>query len=429
MVKRIDALTPEQAAQMGAWAQRWIDIGLSTEPMDLPRFERAVRAAYELSGLDQPVVVVPVPSPLHLALAAPMAARIIEEIERSGKRPRSATVRDTVRATVRATVDDTVDDTVGATVGATVRATVDDTVRATVDDTVRATVDDTVDDTVGATVDDTVDDTVGATVDDTVDALGPSVLRDTILRYWAYVIGGQFWVGRGWWWRGGPACVSFFQDVCGLELPDHIARAARAYQETAASACWWWPHRRFVMVSDRPMVIRRDERGRLHCEDGPAVAWQDGFSVYAWHGVRVEKEVILTPVDRLTRDFVLGHPNAEVRRVLMERIGTATEVFTRFDGEEVGRDDWGSLVRIERRGDTPYVGVRVLNSTPEPDGSIREYVLRVPPEFADKRRKTVVLTTAQAHGGRSIEVPRTPHAAVAWTFGLTPDEYVPAVMS
>ena len=83
----------------------------------------------------------------------------------------------------------------------------------------------------------------------------------------------------------------------------------------------------------------------------------------------------------------------------------------------------------ERPGDSPYVGVRVLNSTPEPDGSVKEYVLRVPPAFGDKRRKTIRLTTAAAHGAREIEIPRTPHAAIAWTFGLTPDEYRPAVMS
>ncbi len=45
--------------------------------------------------------------------------------------------------------------------------------------------------------------------------------------------------------------------------------------------------------------------------------------------------------------------------------------------------------------------VKVVNSTPEPDGSRREYFLRVPPTV------------------------RTAREAVAWTFGLAADAYRP----
>jgi hypothetical protein len=43
----------------------------------------------------------------------------------------------------------------------------------------------------------------------------------------------------------------------------------------------------------------------------------------------------------------------------------------------------------------------VVNSTPEPDGTSRTYFLRVPPNI------------------------RTARAGVAWTFGLTEEEYHP----
>ena len=52
MPKRIDTLTPDQAAQMQTWADKWIDLGLSTEPADFDTFERNVRRCYELAGLD-----------------------------------------------------------------------------------------------------------------------------------------------------------------------------------------------------------------------------------------------------------------------------------------------------------------------------------------------------------------------------------------
>ena len=51
----------------------------------------------------------------------------------------------------------------------------------------------------------------------------------------------------------------------------------------------------------------------------------------------------------------------------------------------------------------PVVMVEVRNSTPEPDGSVRTYFLRVPPGM------------------------RRARAAVAWTFGLDRGSYEPVV--
>jgi hypothetical protein len=61
----------------------------------------------------------------------------------------------------------------------------------------------------------------------------------------------------------------------------------------------------------------------------------------------------------------------------------------------------GVLWRIDMPGDEPVVIVEVVNSTPEPDGTSRTYWLRVPPRT------------------------RTAREGVAWTFGLTAQEYQP----
>ncbi len=49
--------------------------------------------------------------------------------------------------------------------------------------------------------------------------------------------------------------------------------------------------------------------------------------------------------------------------------------------------------------------VKVVNSTPEPDGTRRSYYLRVPPDT------------------------RTAKAGIAWTFGLDESEYQPLVQT
>jgi hypothetical protein len=231
---------------------------------------------------------------------------------------------------------------------------------------------------------------------------------ETIERAWGYYLGGQFWTG-GWYWGG--AFVSFFREVCGLELPSDLWDRARAYECTMQSTCWWWPHRRFVMVCARPTVIHRElvspqrPRGwgshRLHCADGPAIAWPDGWGLWYWHGVRVSRQVIEAPAS-LTVAQIAAERNAEMRRVMVERFGLDRYILE-SGAKLIHSDECGALYRQEQADDEPIVAVHVVNSTPEPDGESKKYMLRVPP----------TMTTARE--------------AVAWTFGLKPNEYRPVI--
>ncbi len=76
-LKRIDRLTEDQKALMPTWRDEWIKIGLSTEPADRPRFEKAVRECYAYSNLDSKIPIIWVSSPMVGAFAAPLAASII----------------------------------------------------------------------------------------------------------------------------------------------------------------------------------------------------------------------------------------------------------------------------------------------------------------------------------------------------------------
>lgn len=376
MPKRIDRLTNAQKARMDEWADRWIEIGLRTGPADRERFEAAARECCRYAGIEWPSAVVWVPSPLVLALAAPAAAFTIEVLDRltAGLEPRGA---------VDGAVGDAVGDAVGGAVSGAVSGAVDGAVSGAVDDAVSGAVDES--------------------------EIGRGAL-EAIKRGWTNYIGGQLWIGG---WRWGGAFTSFFREICHLELNGDLWDRGMAYEATMQSACWWWPHRRFVMVSERPLVIHREladptlPRGwgshRLHCADGPAIVWPDGWGVWAFHGVRVPQQVIERP-ESLDPQAILAEPNAEVRRVMIERYGYDRLLRT-TKAHRVNEDDCGILWRIDLADDEPLVAVEVLNSTPEPDGSIRQYVLRVPPDT------------------------KTARAAVAWTFGMRPTEYAPKVQT
>ena len=123
-------------------------------------------------------------------------------------------------------------------------------------------------------------------------------------------------------------------------------------------------------------LIRTDEGNRPHCEDGAAFVLGD-WQEYFWHGLLVTDQIILRPHE-LTAQQALAESNAEIRRVLIERIGN--ERFTEeAKAEKVAVDDWGTLWRIPVPNDEPFTFVEVVNSTAEPDGSWKHYRLRVRP--------------------------------------------------
>jgi Domain of unknown function (DUF6745) len=167
----------------------------------------------------------------------------------------------------------------------------------------------------------------------------------------------------------------------------------------ARSAGWWWPYERVVILTERPLAVHRDNLGRLHHGDGPALSYPDGWGLHAWRGMPIPAAVA-AQLPHLTVEQIRDEANAEVRRVMLEHFG-----FDRYlqasGARELGRDESGILWRVELERDEPLVMVEVVNSTPEPDGTSRTYFLRVPPNI------------------------RTARAGVAWTFGLTEEEYHP----
>jgi hypothetical protein len=57
----------------------------------------------------------------------------------------------------------------------------------------------------------------------------------------------------------------------------------------AQTAGWWWPFHDVVVLTERPTTLHRDANHRLHCADGPALCYPDGWGIWAWHGVRVPR--------------------------------------------------------------------------------------------------------------------------------------------
>jgi hypothetical protein len=170
----------------------------------------------------------------------------------------------------------------------------------------------------------------------------------------------------------------------------------------AGEAGWWWPFADVAVLTDRPTFLSRDNVGRLHSE-GAALAYADGYQLWAWRGMPIPPS-LAAELPTLTCDRIRAEPNAELRRVLLEHYGY--DRYLRESGaRQLHTDDTGVLWHLDLPNDEPLVMVQVVNSTPEPDGTSRIYWLRVPPQT------------------------RTAREGVAWTFGLTADEYQPRMQT
>lgn len=154
-------------------------------------------------------------------------------------------------------------------------------------------------------------------------------------------------------------------------------------------------------VCPKPTTLHLNDAGQPHNENGPAVAWADGFEVYAWRGTVVKPNLIIKR-KALTAKRIHRTRNAEMRRVMIEIYGQSRYLID-ARAHLIHEDQTGVLYRLHFRDDEPLVMVKVKNSTPEPDGTFKYYFLRVPPEV------------------------QTAKEAVAWTFALDEREYSPSI--
>ena len=283
----IDRLTDAQIARFPEFIKRWTDIGLSTKPADREQAERGVRMAYECAGLAPPKAIVWCGSPFSQGLTRAIVFGLA-----------NGEIKSEIGEAVEKKVGDSVGDSVGASVGASVRASVGDSVWASVWDSVGASVRASVWDSVGASVGASVRASVRASVGDSVRA-----------SVWAS------WYGQhdaGW-----LAFYDYFRDAAGLS--EETQKLAGLWL-LSQSAGWWLPHQNLCWVSERHNVLHRDADGRLHCDNGPALQYPDGWSIYAIGGVRVDEQTIMRP-ETQTLEQIEKEENAEVRRVRIERFG------------------------------------------------------------------------------------------------------------
>ena len=383
--KLIQEMTPALEKRCALMRDKWVNLGLSCEPMNRELAREGIVQAYKTAGLEEPKLFVWLESPLGGVLGVEVTKKILEEIKKPinfssvgasvwtsvgasvGASVR-ASVCDSVWASVRDSVEDSVEDSVWASVGASVCDSVWDSVCDSVEDSVWASV--------GASVGASVCDSVCDSVEDSVWAsVGASVGASVCDSVWASVrasvgenintsisnLYDSHWIA--------------FYETFEEELPDKI-KHLEGIKKAISNCGWFLCFKGIVFVCNRPSAIHRDDRGRLHNVNGPAVSYRDGWGIYAYRGVRLPAHVI-EEKDKINSASIQAESNQEIRRCMIEIIGGERFV-QELKAKRVNEDRFGVLYKKEVDGST-LAYARLVNSTPEPDGSNKIYWLRVDP--------------------------------------------------
>lgn len=265
MTNKITSLTPEQTAQLDTYRDKWLAIGLSTEPVNLEKAKEAVILAYQLAGLAAPTRFELADSPIH-------AISIVKKYS-------------------------------------------------------------------------------------------PSLTDEDIFDSMMYGNHDASWL----------AFYEYFRDVVGIEECKKLDGIIALGKHSG----WVNMYDDLVVFHQRPVEIHFDDQKRLHCDHGPAIQYRDGFSVYAWHGVRIPGDWIEKKGTALTPKKALTWENIEQRRAACEILGW-NNIITDLKAKIIDEDDdpmIGTLVEVN----LPDLGKEKFLKVV--CGTGREFAIPVPKEM------------------------------------------------
>jgi len=269
-------------------------------------------------------------------------------------------------------------------------------VEASVWDSVWASVWDSVWDSVEASVRDSVWDSVWASVEasvrDSVRASVEASVRDSVRDYTNFSLYGNI---SDFSWT---AFYDFF-DRIGIDLK---CPYFTPWKQLLRSGIYdMLQYKNICIVCIMPESLhRREARGPLHCEAGPAIRWDDGYELFYLHGVKFESDLFWSISKRtITPAEVLAIPNIEQRMAALRTLGAdyalVSENSTLLSTSVLGHE----LYKVEKivPNETHYALKYRCPSTE------RLYVSFVPPEVGRKG---------------------DPDEAMAWKFGLDKKQYL-----
>ncbi|GAB4351402.1 MAG: hypothetical protein Kow0026_08440 [Oricola sp.] len=353
---KITGLTPEQEAMITVLREKWRAIGLSTERIDEAEAKQAIRDLYEAAGMKAPSLILAAQSPMQALLMRGVMMDTKSWGELGGQ------LWDQLRGELRGQLWDQLWDQL--------RDQLWDQLRGQLWDQLGGQLWDQLWDQLRGQL---WDQLWGQLWDQLWDQLGGQLYQTA-------------WMASGWdgYW------LAFYDGgrSVGATYPDALDKHLNAYAQYAKTCGVAFCYRDIAFVSDRPTVARFDNERQLHREDGPALAWSDGYAIYAWHGTRIPAEWIDKP-ETLTPQLALTWENVDQRAAACEILGWH-HIINALNARVLDEDEdpqIGRLVEVDLpdHGPQKFIHARC--------GTGREIAI-----MADANAKTVLEAQAASYG-------------------------------
>jgi len=109
-----------------------------------------------------------------------------------------------------------------------------------------------------------------------------------------------------------------FCEKIGVKYKEEDSKLLRVWEKISRSCNWWIPADEFCFVSERPEIVAMNSQMRIHNENGPAVKYRGGLSIFAINGV-VVPDFVVNDTDKITVEVIRNESNAEIRRIMISR--------------------------------------------------------------------------------------------------------------
>jgi hypothetical protein len=187
--------------------------------------------------------------------------------------------------------------------------------------------------------------------------------------------------------------------LCGGEIAGvkYNSQKWELYKSVVQSLDIILPFEGICIVCDRPTKIGWHDSGGIHCEDGPAVEYADGYKLWALEGYLVPEQVVMSPMTQTLED-IHNEENEEIRRIRINRFGWSRYI----------TESWGKILDLAM---PQYGGMEALIKTSmgvvlctyDPSTG-RPYSLEVPPDLTTcEQAQRYLLAPDVAFGRHGID--------------------------
>jgi hypothetical protein len=336
-MNKTSSLTKAQEAKFPFYVDKWIKIGLCTDPVDRTDLTTPNLIREKILGL-KPTPAVYMDNPMSAWLAVLSFCKDIDQIRSQvwnqvwnqvENQVRSQVwnqvenqIKSQVWSQVRSQVESQVEIQVWNQVENQVRSQVWNQVESQVWSQVRSQVESQVWNQVWSQVRSQVENQVRSQVWNQVENQVRSQVRSQVesqveIQVWNQVRSFIYPYIDGYF----SASYFSFYDFMNKELNIELSPLWDLYMKTAQWG-FFYPLKNVTVICDRPREIHMKNKV-LHCEAGPAIryAGEPKFEVYCLNGVKVPEEIVTTSADKLDPKLLLKEPNAQVRCEIVRKIG------------------------------------------------------------------------------------------------------------